>query len=169
MQQKLPIGISSFKRLREEGCVYVDKTKFAFELIDSGHRLFFLSRPRRFGKSLFFSMLKEVLSGNKSIFNNLWIAKSSYLWKAHGVITLDLSSLATTSSQAFQNDLCSLLKTNARDLGITILTTQNYPEPILRELVRSIHAKFGAVAILVDEYDFPILHTLHKSSLVVEM
>ena len=64
--QKLPLGLSTFQKLREENCLYVDKTKYAYDLITGGYR-FFLSRPRRFGKSLFVSTLEEILRGNKEV------------------------------------------------------------------------------------------------------
>ncbi len=70
--QKLPIGIQTFSEIREEGYRYVDKTKIAFELINNG-KYYFLSRPRRFGKSLFLSTLQAVFEGKKELFLNLYI------------------------------------------------------------------------------------------------
>ncbi len=80
MLRKLPLGIHTFSRLRKDNCVYVDKTEHAYNLITRGYH-YFLSRPRRFGKSLFVSTLHEILSGNKALFNDLWIAQSDYHWK----------------------------------------------------------------------------------------
>src|ERR1700730_6224100 len=88
---KLPVDLSTFRALRESNYLYVDKTKYAYDLITGGRR-FFLSRPRRFGKSLLVSMLKEVLLGKKELFEGLWIAQSDYQWKEYGVIVLDFSS-----------------------------------------------------------------------------
>src|SRR4029077_14961033 len=92
MLQRLPLGISTFREIRENKDLYVDKTQYAYDLI-MGTRRYFLSRPRRFGKSLLVSMMKEVLSGNKDLFNGLWIANSDYQWQTHGVITIDFSTL----------------------------------------------------------------------------
>jgi predicted AAA+ superfamily ATPase len=89
-RRKLPIGIQTFAILREENCYYVDKTKFALELIDNG-RCYFLSRPRRFGKSLFLDTLKELFEGNKKLFSGLH-AESNWDWsKKHPVIHISFS------------------------------------------------------------------------------
>jgi len=71
--KKLPIGIQTFQRLREENYLYIDKTKEAFELIDTGSVFYFLSRPRRFGKSLFLTTLKSIFEGKKELFEDLYI------------------------------------------------------------------------------------------------
>jgi hypothetical protein len=159
MLLKLPVDISTFSLLRKENYLYIDKTKFAHDLITGGRR-FFLSRPRRFGKSLFVSTLEEILLGHRSLFKGLWIAKSRYKWPKHGVVTLDLSGLAKENAESFRDDLCSHLKRCAKDHGIAILGSQKKPEPVLWELIRALHDRFGRVAVLVDEYDAPILRNL---------
>ena len=78
--KKLPLGISTFSTIRNDNYLYVDKTKDIYNLITQGRR-YFLSRPRRFGKSLLVSTLKEILVGNKSLFKDLWIEKSDYSWQ----------------------------------------------------------------------------------------
>src|SRR5271170_3655267 len=98
---KLPLDLSTFSILRSDQYLYVDKTKHAYNLITGGNR-YFLSRPRRFGKSLFVSTLKEILDGNKALFDNLWIANSDYDWKKFGIIKLDLSLLEIDSVQTFK-------------------------------------------------------------------
>jgi hypothetical protein len=75
--KKLPVDISTFSELRRLNYVYVDKTEYAYRMITGGRR-YFLSRPRRFGKSLLVSTLKEILCGNKELFHNLWISNSDY-------------------------------------------------------------------------------------------
>src|SRR5690242_11149187 len=92
MLRKLPLDLSTFSELRLSNYVYVDKTEPIYRMITGGRR-FFLSRPRRFGKSLLVSTLKEILSGNKALFNDLWIGQSDYEWKEHGIISLDFSLL----------------------------------------------------------------------------
>ncbi|KKP25010.1 MAG: AAA-ATPase, partial [candidate division TM6 bacterium GW2011_GWF2_30_66] len=88
--KKLPIGLQAFSTLIEDGCVYVDKTKYIYELIQ-GYYIFF-SRPRRFGKSLLCSTLCELFSGNRDLFKGLWIDENTdYCWPVHPVIYLDLS------------------------------------------------------------------------------
>src|SRR5579871_4344964 len=108
MLQRLPLGISTFREIRENKDLYVDKTQYAYDLI-MGTRRYFLSRPRRFGKSLLVSMMKEVLSGSKDLFDGLWIANSDYQWKKHGVISLDFSTLAIGSIDKLEKSLCLTL------------------------------------------------------------
>src|SRR4029077_3240375 len=108
MLQRLPLDINTFRELRESKYLYVDKTKYAYDLITGGRR-FFLSRPRRFGKSLLISTLKEILSGNKDLFDGLWISKSDYQWKQYGVISLDFSTLDIDSIEGLKRSLCRAL------------------------------------------------------------
>lgn len=110
--QQLPVGISEFSELRERGCLYVDKTKHAYALLTKDRRTC-LSRPRRFGKSLFVSTLEAILLGRKDLFTGLWIADSDYSWEPHGVIRLDFSQLSIQSEQQFIESLLYLL----RDIG----------------------------------------------------
>jgi len=87
--KKLPIGTQSFEILRQKDCVYIDKTKYVFELIENG-RVYFLSRPRRFGKSLLISTFEELFKGNKKLFEGLYIY-DKWNWKEkYPVIHLDL-------------------------------------------------------------------------------
>src|SRR5476649_2602335 len=111
---KLPLDFSAFAKLRNEGYVYVDKTEHAYNLITKGWR-YFLSRPRRFGKSLFVSTLKEILLGNKELFTDLWIGNSDYEWKPHEVITLILASLDIDNVNVFKKSLCDALRQVAQE------------------------------------------------------
>ncbi len=156
---KLPIDLSTFAEIRKSDYLYIDKTEHAYNLITGGRR-YFLSRPRRFGKSLLISTLKEILEGNQSLFEGLWIDKSNYKWQKHGTITLDFSVIEVRNPDDFRRGICGLLQEIADDnlLGITLHDSK--PDVALRELTRDLYAKFGNVAVLVDEYDSPILQTL---------
>ncbi len=156
---KLPLDISSFAQLRRLNYLYVDKTEYAYNLITGGRR-FFLARPRRFGKSLFVSMLQEALTGNRDSFKNLWIDSSDFAWKQHGVIVLDLSSMGINDVASFDKGLCYTLQKIAEDYKLAISLDTVKPELALNGLVKALHKKFGAVAVLIDEYDNPILHAL---------
>ena len=79
--KRLPITISTFSKLINNNCVYVDKTKYIYDLFKEEGNYYFLSRPRRFGKSLLVSTLKEFFLGNKELFKDLWIDTSDYQWK----------------------------------------------------------------------------------------
>lgn len=158
MLAKLPVDLSTFSELRKQKYLYVDKTKYAYDLITGGRR-FFLSRPRRFGKTLFVSTLKEILLGNRKCFDGLWIATSDYTWQEHGLITLDLSTLGIEDAQTLKIGLKEALIRVARDYNLN-LTSSDTPEFILYDLVKALKNKFGRVALLIDEYDNPILHSL---------
>src|SRR5690348_15908606 len=90
--QRLPVDISTFSKIKELNCLYVDKTKYMYQMITEGTR-YFLSRPRRFGRSLLVSTLNEILRGNKTLFDGLWIGSSDYEWREHAVINLDFSKI----------------------------------------------------------------------------
>lgn len=159
MLQKLPIDLSTFSELRRLNYLYVDKTKYAYDLITGGRR-FFLSRPRRFGKTLFVSTLKEILLAKQGFFEGLWIASSDYHWQEHGVIHLDLSALGIESPESFKAGVNRALTKIANSYSLTIYATENNPVATLQDLVEALHKRFGHVALLIDEYDNPILHAL---------
>jgi len=88
MEKKLPLGIQTFRDVIDEDYLYIDKTKKIYELLTGGGKYFFLARPRRFGKSLLVSTLKEIFSGNRELFEGLWIY-DNLDWRPHPVIHLD--------------------------------------------------------------------------------
>ena len=156
--QRLPLGRSSFSAIRKAGYLYVDKTEHAHNLITQGDR-YFLSRPRRFGKSLFVSTLKEILESNKQLFNGLWIEKSDYQWHKHGVVALDFS-LIKADLNSLVNDICALLQDIANSYELELILDIDNAERALVTLVKALYKQFGYVAVLVDEYDSPILKHL---------
>jgi hypothetical protein len=158
--QKLPIGLNTFSRLHEEGCLYVDKTEVAYNLITQGYR-YFLSRPRRFGKSLFVSTLDEILRGNKGLFGDLWITQSDYAWREHGVIKLDLSTIDVVIADDLRVGICRLLNGIATRYGLDVEVDAHKVDSALETVVHALHARFGRVALLIDEYDSPIFKSLH--------
>jgi hypothetical protein len=168
MLPKLPLDLSTFRELRKSRYLYVDKTKYAYDIITGGRR-YFLSRPRRFGKSLFVSTLREILHGNKSLFDGLWIGNSDYHWGKHGIIEFDLSTLGIDSPETFKSGLCHVLEEIAQDYSLEITTDFSSPELALRDVVKALYSRFGKVAVLVDEYDNPILQVLkdiHRSEAI---
>lgn len=159
---KLPIAQSRFRKLRESGYLYVDKTKYAHEMITSGEQYYFLSRPRRFGKSLLVSTLQEILAGNRTLFTDLAIDKTNYNWLVHGVIKLDFSTIGADNIIDFKRNLCELLAVIIDSYSLNVVIDFSSPEIALGRLVRALHKKFGSVAILIDEYDDPITQLLTK-------
>jgi len=162
MLARLPVDLSTFSELRKQNYLYIDKTKYAYDLITGGRR-FFLSRPRRFGKTLFVSTLKEILLGNRGFFQGLWIDSSNYIWKPHGLILLDLSILGIENAETLRVGLKEALLRVAREYGLPIDLSIDTPEFILYDIVKELKNKFGRVALLIDEYDNPILHALKDS------
>jgi len=161
---KLPIDISTFSELRTSGYLYVDKTEYVYKMITGGRR-FFLSRPRRFGKSLFVSTLYETLKANTSLFKDLWIGHSDYPWKEYGIIKLDFSAVASDDIITFKESLKTSLFFIAKNYQISLDNTSNSPSDLLQSLVHELFIRFGRVAILIDEYDGPILKTLYDQEL----
>ena len=118
--KKLPIGIQSIERIRTENYIYVDKTQFALELIEGDAPHYFLSRPRRFGKSLFVSTLEEIFKGNKALFEGCRIAQSNYDWQTYPVLLLDFSGIANQTPEDLKADLGDELTKMGKKQGITV-------------------------------------------------
>ena len=159
--KKLPIGIQDFEKLRTNGFMYIDKTKEIFNLVD-GAGYYFLSRPRRFGKSLLVSTLKEIFSGNKELFKDLWI-EDKIEWKKYPVIHLDFSN-ANYKSLGLEKAIQERLDYQANLHEISL--ERKAISDKLEELVRKLHTKFNErVVILIDEYDKPIIDFLGKDEI----
>ncbi len=158
--QKYPIGIQDFKSLREGGYLYIDKTKEIANLLETG-KYYFLSRPRRFGKSLLISTLEAVFLGQKEFFEGLWI-EDKITWKTYPVIRLDFSAMEYDQQpldQAIYRNLQLISKKYQLDIqGDNI-------KDYFNQLITKLSAKHGKVAILIDEYDKPIIDFLDKEHL----
>ncbi len=156
---KLPIGIQTFAKLRdpEEGFIYVDKTRHVLRLVESGH-YFFLSRPRRFGKSVLISTLYELFRGNQALFTGLYIEDKWDWTKKHPVIRISFGGGDFGTEKGFTQLLMNVLNRNRRELGLEIGLSWDDPVSYFSELIELSHEKFGEqVIILIDEYDKPIL------------
>ncbi len=157
-KRRLPIGIQTFREIREEDCYYVDKTAHIRRLFDEGKH-YFLSRPRRFGKSLFLDTLKELFEGNESLFAGLYI-RDHWDWsRRYPVVRLDFSSASFHEPDALLNDVAAQLDAIEVEAGVT----SPYAEASarFRHLVQVLHQQSGQrVAVLLDEYDKPILDAL---------
>lgn len=148
---KLPIGIQSFHSIRSEGYHYVDKTQLVHQLVSSG-KYIFLSRPRRFGKSLLVSTLQELFLGNKSLFEGLWIA-DKWDWKPHPVILIDFN-LMEYKTQPLEVALARQMDQNAEAHGV-VLSAENFKDKF-DELFTLLFANGQQVVVLIDEYEKPI-------------
>lgn len=158
-----PIGIQNFERLRDEGFVYVDKTRQVYELAQSG-RYYFLSRPRRFGKSLLISTMEAYFSGKRELFKGLAIERLEKDWTEHPVLHIDLN----TADYSVDGALYAVLRRHLEDWESQY--GDNYKDRSCDErflhIVRLAYEKTGEkVVILVDEYDKPLLQTFDKDEL----
>lgn len=158
-----PIGLQSFPVIRKSGFVYVDKTKQIYQLAMTG-QTYFLSRPRRFGKSLLVSTLESLFKGEKELFDGLWIASSDYKWEIYPIIALDFSLLLTDTYDGFIRTLQEQLQHIANQYNIGEIRMET-PQETLIELVQKLSV-LGQVVILIDEYDKPILDRLEDSELI---
>lgn len=157
-RRKLPIGIQNLREIREEGHYYVDKTAFALRLIGQG-KYYFLSRPRRFGKSLFLDTLKELFEGNEGLFKGLH-ADGRWDWTVrYPVVRISFGASVSGGREALELRIGELLGENARRLGIEL--DPGSAGGRLMQLIRSTREKSGQpVVVLVDEYDKPILDNI---------
>ncbi len=159
-RRKLPIGIQTFRTIHEEGCYYVDKTAYARRLVEEGTH-YFLSRPRRFGKSLFVDTLKELFEGNEPLFEGLDV-HDRWDWSVrHPVVRLDFSGRNFTEPGHLDTNLTAQLDGMERRAGVGTL----YPTGPERfaHLIETLHERTGQrTVVLVDEYDKPILDALGK-------
>ena len=156
-----PIGIQTFEKIRKGGFLYVDKTKYVYDVCHPG-QFVFLSRPRRFGKSLLTSTFDAYFSGKKELFKGLAIEKLETEWKHYPVLHFDLSDIKKGTTEECELNLHSQLedfeRTYGCEKGSEDLTIR------FRELVKNISRKTESqVVVLIDEYDAPLLTVLHDS------
>ncbi len=156
--KKLPIGISTFRKIIEGDYSYVDKTKIALDLIEeSGY--YFLSRPRRFGKSLFLDTLREIFLGNKGLFKGLYIY-DRYDFKEHPVIKISFGSGSFKTKDRYNKRVLEILKRNEDELEIKCSGALS-STGCFEELIYQAYKKYNErVVILIDEYDKPILDNI---------
>jgi Predicted AAA-ATPase/PD-(D/E)XK nuclease superfamily len=161
MKKLLPISIQTFSKLREENCVYVDKTELIYNLTQGGGNTYFLSRPRRFGKSMTLSTLKSIYQGEKHLFEGLWIEDKWDWTRRNPVIHIsfnDLDYKDTPLETVISNRLIKL----AEEHDI-VLKTSTYGAQF-EELIQKLAKAKGKIVILIDEYDKPIIDYLEDPS-----
>ncbi len=180
--KKLPIGIQTFQKIRTDNYAYVDKTGMAVDLVER-YQYVFLSRPRRFGKSLFLDTLRNLFEGNKDLFTGLAAEKTHDWSKTYPVIRINFAEGSFRNLESLHRSVMNTLMENEKHLGIStedlrsslvssighfwnMLTRRNpakSQEPSLRfaQLIRDVAKKYGSqVVILIDEYDKPILDNI---------
>ena len=164
-KRNLPIGIQTFEKIREAGCVYVDKTHFVRKLAEYKCP-YFLSRPRRFGKSLFLSTLKCYFEGRKEMFEGLAISQTESEWKKYPVFYFDFNVGDFTDEENFRRSLSLKLDTYEQIYGQRNPNATSFADRF-SNLLQQAHEKTGLQAvILVDEYDKPLLNAMDNPALV---
>ncbi len=162
MKKLLPIGISDFKKLREENFIYVDKTEYIYKLITEGGNYYFLSRPRRFGKSLLISTIRYLFQGKKELFKDLYIYDKWNWEEIYPVIRIDLSQITIKKEEEFQDQMELILKEIGKEYKYKY-ERKYKASGNLNLLIKRCYEYYNKkVAILIDEYDKPILDNIEN-------
>ena len=155
-----PVGIQTFERIRKENKLYIDKTEYVYRMTHSGGCYFFLSRPRRFGKSLLVSTFESYFSGKKELFEGLAIEKLEQKWMEYPVLHFDMSGGKHMEKEQLEDYLSNRLEAEERKWGIT--HTKRGANDRLTELITTAYEISGKqVVVLIDEYDAPMLDVAH--------
>ena len=168
-KRKYPVGIQSFETIRKDGYLYVDKTPLIYKMISEGMP-YFLSRPRRFGKSLLISTLQAVFEGRRDLFEafttdqgieqpQLFIVTTDWRWEKHPVIRFDFSKCVEYTLEGLKDQIRNTLSQYEAEYGLTASIDNNSIR--LENIILAAHKKMGKrVVVLVDEYDTVMLHNL---------
>ncbi|MDR1632586.1 MAG: ATP-binding protein [Dysgonamonadaceae bacterium] len=157
--KKLPTGIQTFEKIIADGCIYVDKTRMLINLIETGN-VYFLARPRRFGKSLTLTTLEAMFLGKKELFKGLyaeaWMNRPDFV--KYPVIRLSMNKVTTDSGiENLRNSICKIVYDEAQKSGIK-LSDCKIPGALFEELIVGLLNKYNEkVVILIDEYDKPYI------------
>ncbi len=162
IMQQLPTGRQVFENIRKEKLLYVDKTDLIYNLITQGKTQFFLSRPRRFGKTLLCYTLRSIFEGKKELFKGLAISKTKWKWEEYPVIRIDMSEGAYSDGlRGCKSAIDTQLYSNAKNLGVD-LQGKTLPDKF-KLLILNSKEKFGKPAVvIIDEYDTPLLSILEN-------
>ena len=158
-----PIGVQNFESLRQDGYFYIDKTEFIYRLVKSG-RYYFLSRPRRFGKSLLISTLEAYFQGKKELFEGLAMERLEKDWSQYPILHLDLNARQYDRPESLLEELNKHLEIWEQTYGSPY--GDRKPEERFYQVIRCAYKKTGQrVVVLVDEYDKPLLQAIGNAEL----
>lgn len=158
-----PIGMQTFSEIREEDFLYVDKTEYIYRMTHTSGKYFFLSRPRRFGKSLLVSTMQSYFEGEKELFKGLAIEKLEKEWTKYPVLHFSLAGGRHMEKDQLVRYLLYILKVNEEKFGIV----NDSPDPNVRmlNLIKTVYEQTGQkVVVLIDEYDAPLLDVVHEDT-----
>ena len=159
--RKYPIGIQTFSEIRERNYLYIDKTQYLVDFINKGYKYIFLSRPRRFGKSLFASMIHSYYDGRKDLFEGLAMGEYEKNWVRHPVLHFDMSTAKHYTEEDLKSELNFKLSLYEDVYGQRANATninQRF-EYLVKAAYEQTHQK---VALIIDEYDAPLLDVVHE-------
>ena len=161
MARKLyPLGIQTFERIRKEDKLYIDKTEYVYRMTHTDGTYFFLSRPRRFGKSLLVSTFRSYFEGKKELFEGLAISRFEKEWEEYPVLHFSMAGGKHMEKDQLERYLLFILKENEKRFGIECDALD--PNVRLLNLINSVNQKTGKqVVVLIDEYDAPLLDVAH--------
>lgn len=163
-----PVGIQTFERIRKENKLYIDKTEYIYRMTHSGGCYFFLSRPRRFGKSLLVSTFESYFSGKKELFEGLAIEKLEQEWMEYPVLHFDMSGGKHMEKELLEDYLSNRLEAEEKKWGIT--HSKRGVNDRLTELITTAYEISGKqVVVLIDEYDAPMLDVAHERKTLDEL
>lgn len=163
-----PVGIQTFERIRKENKLYIDKTEYVYRMTHSGGCYFFLSRPRRFGKSLLVSTFESYFSGKKELFEGLAIEKLDQEWMEYPVLHFDMSGGKHMEKEQLEDYLSNRLEAEEKKWGIT--HSKRGVNDRLTELITTAYEISGKqVVVLIDEYDAPMLDVAHERKTLDEL
>ena len=163
-----PVGIQTFEEIVKRNLLYVDKTEYVYRMTHSGGKYFFLSRPRRFGKSLLASTFQSYFEGKKELFKGLAIEKLEQEWTEYPVLHFSMASGKHMEKEQLQEYLLFILRKNEERFGIE--ADSKAPNIRLSNLIQTAYQKTGKqVVVLIDEYDAPLLDVVHEESSLGEL
>ena len=168
-RRRYPVGIQTFSRIRREGYVYVDKTDLVWEMANEDNPFLFLARPRRFGKSLLASTLHSFFAGERELFRGLKVDQMEWDWQEHPVLHFDLSVAKNQpSAEKLRETLMWLMQPLAEKYDVG--KDANSPGKLLSALTHKAFERTQTqVAIIIDEYDAPLLDVLHSDQQLQDM
>jgi len=158
--KKITVDSADFGKIIKENKIYVDKTKYLYKIV-SDNTYYFLSRPRRFGKTLFIDTLNAFFAGKRELFKGLYIYNQDWNWEEYPIIRLDYNNIPTENREILEESIKNSLNEIAKNYGIEMETDKAYYQ--FPELVKKLSQKYNkGVVILIDEYDKPIISNLGK-------